>query len=41
MRHTPAGTPNVNAATIREALEEFHARERRFGAVPVLQRAIK
>jgi len=31
--------PDVNAVTVREALEEFHARERRFGAVPVLKRA--
>jgi undecaprenyl diphosphate synthase len=38
---TPVMWPDVNASTIREALEEFRTRERRFGAVPVLKRAAR
>jgi undecaprenyl diphosphate synthase len=38
---TPVMWPDVNAATIREALDEFRTRERRFGAVPVLKRAAR
>ncbi len=36
---TPTMWPDFNAACIQEALEEFHSRERRFGAVPVLSSA--
>jgi len=38
---TPAMWPDFNAATIKEALDEFHSRERRFGSVPVLSRAAR
>ena len=33
---TPTMWPDFNAASIQAALDEFHSRERRFGAVPVL-----
>ncbi len=38
---TPTMWPDFNAAAIKEALDEFHSRERRFGAVPVLPRAVR
>ena len=36
---TPVMWPDFNAAAIKEALAEYHSRERRFGAVPVLSSA--
>jgi undecaprenyl diphosphate synthase len=36
---TPTMWPDFNAAAIKEALAEFHSRERRFGTVPVLSSA--
>jgi undecaprenyl diphosphate synthase len=36
---TPTMWPDFDAATIKDALAEFHSRERRFGAVPVISSA--